>query len=261
MTTPRTVSATQNAGSWLDDSPADPITGQQNFYQVITASYCLIHTISTLIDDGEINVKKGITRREFVKTAVAGASALMIPGVALAANIRNLSGVVYINKQPAHSGSVIRAGDVVSTSHNGRISFTLGEDAYLLKERSSIKVEAGENGFINALRLFTGRFLGVFAKGGRRSIVTSTATIGIRGTACYLDSQPHETYFCTCYGTTELRTDHGTEIITATHHNAHTLSFDGVHLMTMQATTVEGHNDDELRQLEAYVGRKPPFDT
>jgi hypothetical protein len=201
-----------------------------------------------------------LDRRQFLTTTVVAAGALMFPGLARAANIREISGVVYINKQQATANSVVRAGDLISTSHNGRISFSLGEDAYMLKERSSMRVEADSQGFINVLRLFTGKFLGVFARAGQRNIVTSTATIGIRGTACFLDVGTHDTYFCTCYGETELRTDNINEKISATHHNAHTLHFDGMQVMSMQASSVTGHSDDELRQLEAYVGRVPPFD-
>lgn len=219
---------------------------------------CAILTNSKVI--AFMNSLPTFNRRKFLATSLAAAGALMIPALARAANIREISGAVYVNKQLATAATIIHAGDLVSTSHNGRISFTLGEDAYMLKEQSSMRVEGDAQGFINLLRLFTGKFLGVFAKAERRNIVTSTATIGIRGTACFLDVGTKETYFCTCYGETELGTDHGRETITATHHNAHILQFDGMHMMSMQATSVIGHSDEELRQLEAYVGRVPPFD-
>ena len=33
---------------------------------------------------------------------------------------------------------------------------------------------------------------------------TTTATIGVRGTGVYLESDPEQTYFCTCYGITDI---------------------------------------------------------
>jgi hypothetical protein len=90
--------------------------------------------------------------------------------------------------------------------------------------------------------------------------VTTTATIGIRGTACFLNVQPEKTYYCNCYGKTELRAKGFREQFEARHHNAHILDFDGENVMAMRATEVLDHSDDELRKLESYVGRIPLFD-
>jgi len=43
----------------------------------------------------------------------------------------------------------------------------------------------------------------VFGSGERR-LHFPTATIGIRGTACYVDSQLGRDYFCLCHGEAEL---------------------------------------------------------
>lgn len=201
-----------------------------------------------------------ISRRKFIQSSAAIGCGLLLPGLAIAANIRELSGKVYINSEVATLNSTIRSGDLVTTSHNGRISFSIDGDAFLLKERTSLKVGTEESSVINLLRLFTGKLLSVFEKGRHREIVTSTATIGIRGTACFLNVQPKQTYYCNCYGKTELRAENIKEEFEATHHNAHQLDFDGMHLMGMEVMKVIYHTDDELRQLESYVGRVPVFD-
>jgi hypothetical protein len=33
---------------------------------------------------------------------------------------------------------------------------------------------------------------------------TKTATVGIRGTGVYLEADPEQTYFCTCYGVADV---------------------------------------------------------
>ncbi len=201
-----------------------------------------------------------ISRRKFLQGSAGVACGLLIPGVAQAANIHKLSGKVYINSELATLGSVIRSGDLVTTSHNGRISFNIDGDAFLLKERTSVRVGEKESVIINVLRLFTGKLLSVFEKGRNRDIVTRSATIGIRGTACFLNVMPNETYYCNCYGKTVLRAENIKEEFEATHHNAHMLHFDGMHLMGMDIMKVIDHTDEELRLLESYVGRVPVFD-
>jgi hypothetical protein len=184
----------------------------------------------------------------------------MLPGMANAANIHELIGKVFINNKKAEPTSIIHPGDLVTTGHGGRISFSVNKDAFMLKERTSMRIESNDNFFINSLRLLTGKLLSVFEKGDDRKIITSTATIGIRGTGCFLSVMPYTTYFCTCYGKTQLRAQDLREEFEATHHNAHQLDFDGMSVMGMHAMRVIDHSDDELRQLEGYVGRVPFFD-
>lgn len=201
-----------------------------------------------------------VSRRRFLQSTAGISCGLLIPGLAQAANIHELSGNVYINNTLATKDRVIRAGDLVTTSHNGRVSFSIDGDAFLLKERTSLRVGTKESVVINVLRLFTGKLLSVFEKGRKREIVTSTATIGIRGTACFLNVMPENTYYCNCYGKTVLTAENLKEEFEASHHDAHEIHFDGMHVMGMDVMKVIDHSDDELRQLESYVGRVPLFD-
>jgi hypothetical protein len=203
---------------------------------------------------------KPLSRRQILQAGGAIGLGLLIPGLAHAAIVRALSGTVYINRQKATIDSSIRAGDLVTTSHDGRISFSIDGDAFLLKERTSLKVGTEQNILINTLRLLTGKLLSVFETGRKREIITTTATIGIRGTACFLNVEPNSTYYCNCYGKTELRAENIYEEFEATHHNAHRIDFDGMQLMGMAVMKVIDHSDDELRMLESYVGRTPRFD-
>jgi hypothetical protein len=77
----------------------------------------------------------------------------------------------------------------------------------------------------------------------------------------YLNSQPEELYFCTCYGNTDLHLGRNhTEYIQSTHHNGFEISGNSEKTMSIKATQVQGHKDEELRLLEQYSGRKTAFD-
>lgn len=176
--------------------------------------------------------------------------------------IHEISGDVYINKNLANQSSMIYAGDRLSVAFGGRLVFSMFEDTYLLQEGSSLELMSENNVVISGLRLLTGGLLSVFgSRQNTTKIYTRTATIGIRGTGVYLNSQPEKLYFCTCYGKTDL--DLGpnhVEHIESTHHNAFDVTGNTVNTMKMTATQVIGHTDDELRLLERYSGRKPLFD-
>ena len=190
--------------------------------------------------------------------------AAIIPISALSANsvIHDLQGTVTINKKPLTRASDIKNGDEITVSTGGKLVFSLGEDAFLVRGGSTLQLYAVENSaFVSALRLVNGAVLGVFGK--RKSttqIYTVTATIGIRGTAVYAAVTPDKLYTCTCYGHTDLIVGLDSADVIATHHNAHVVT-NGINgNAQMKAFEVIDHNDDELRMLEALVGRKPIFD-
>lgn len=205
-----------------------------------------------------------ISRRNFLITASVLPLAAIIPITAMAANsvIHDLQGTVTINKKPLTRASDIKNGDEITVLTGGKLVFSLGEDAFLVRGGSTLQVYVAENSaFVSALRLVNGAVLGVFGK--RKSttqIYTVTATIGIRGTAVYAAVTPDKLYTCTCYGHTDLIVGLDSADVIATHHNAHVVT-NGINgNAQMKAFEVIDHNDDELRMLEALVGRKPIFD-
>jgi hypothetical protein len=203
-----------------------------------------------------------LSRRRFLSNAAIAPLLLWLPGRANAAStIHQIEGAVYVNNRPATDATSIMAGDKLVVAHGGKLAMSIGGDAFLLREGTVLETSGQSNAVISGFRLLTGAMLAVFDKRKKPAyIVTSTATIGIRGTGVYLSAQPHRLYTCTCYGNTDLRIGHHVEQISATHHNAHEVAPDSNGLMTMTSMEVLDHTDDELRMLEGYVGRKPLFD-
>ena len=114
------------------------------------------------------------------------------------AQVSRMRGAALVNGQPAKSGQALRAGDTVVTGPGSDIVFVAGRDAMLVRQNSNFAL--AQDGF----RLVSGAVLGVFAPRQRKSLHTQTATIGIRGTAVYVEAERTRTYVCTCYGETVL---------------------------------------------------------
>lgn len=174
--------------------------------------------------------------------------------------LRKMSGDVRVNGQPAIPGMIVRAGDTVTTGKDGEAIYVIGKDAFLQRAGSSV------NFATDALRVISGKLLSVFGKGNKQ-IRVPTATIGIRGTGCYIEANGEgtaaRTYFCLCYGTADL-TPHAApqqrETIVTQHHDHPIYIYnDPTMTQSMVGAEVMNHTDLELTMLEALVGRLPPF--
>jgi hypothetical protein len=201
-------------------------------------------------------------RRLFLQSALALTGGLLLPGAQAAEGaFRDLQGGAFVNQRPASLNTPIRPGDTVTVAQGGRAALVLGNDAYLLRGGSTLQLQGlADSGGAQLLRLITGGLLSVFGRGQRREIVTRTATIGIRGTAVYLESRAAHAYFCACYGEVDLNTPGHQEALRTTRHGARDIYLPEAGAGVTKAADVRNHDDDELRFLEGLVGRKPAFD-
>jgi hypothetical protein len=212
-----------------------------------------------------------LRRATLRKLAVSGAlgaggfAALIRDALAADARqgIRQVKGNVTIDGKPAGIGQMIHPGQKVVTGEDGEVVFVVGKDAFLQRASSEFVIErgAGAKIAIPVLRYITGKVLSVFGK-GRKTLTTPTATIGIRGTACYIESETEQVYFCLCYGMAIVTPDGDPAQRTTIHtrHHDHPITIGAAAGSTMMANArVVNHTDAELTMLEALVGRKPPF--
>jgi len=202
-----------------------------------------------------------ISRRRLLTAAGCLPLLAWLPSHAQATStIHELEGSVFINNVLASKDSKIRAGDKIVVAHDGKLAVSIGGDAYLLRAGTALEI-AARKGLVSGLRLLTGELLAVFGhRDTTLQVHTHIATIGIRGTAIYLNADPARLYACTCYGNTDLRFGRHTENVNAIHHSAYLIEASGAARSAMKAMEVVGHTDDELRTLEGYVGRTPKFD-
>jgi hypothetical protein len=209
-------------------------------------------------------------RRSYLQAGAATALALQFAWLrgALAAGsvekgVYRVRGDVRVNGTPAKEGMDVKAGDVITTGPRSDVIFVTGKDAFLVRADSRIEVEGLLGALVlTGLRVVTGAILSVFAPGEPKTMRTATATIGIRGTAVYLEVEPSRTYVCTCYGEAEIASvaDPGArEIVRTTRHEQPRYVMGmGAPQMLMGAPVVN-HTDVELEMLENLVGRRTPF--
>lgn len=168
------------------------------------------------------------------------------------------SGEILVNGKSLTKATVIKIGDFIETKKNSKIKFNIGSSAFLAKGKSKFKLE--NNKGVETLNVLSGGVLAVFKKGeGKHAVKTPNMTAGIRGTGVFLnyDEEKKKAYFCTCYGETHLHTHKEEVRFSATRHNMNWIKEDGT---VAGEAEMLGHDDDDLRELEAFVGRIPEFD-
>jgi hypothetical protein len=182
---------------------------------------------------------------------------ILIPGK----SIYDMSGQVAVNGGEANLDTKIEASDIITTGRRSHVIFAVGKDAFVLRSNSRLELSGGGL-VINTLRLVTGKLLSVFGK-SQHKMYTPNATIGIRGTGIYVESDPEQSYICTCYGVVDLFADNdkqSRETITSQHHDAprYILSNEQPGRNIRDAPFIN-HTDLELQVIEELVGRSPPF--
>ena len=201
--------------------------------------------------------------------AAIAASGMLQLRAALAAGtlppgIAQIKGDVRINGKPAERGQRVNAGDVIVTGKGAELVFVSEKDAFLVRADSRVEYgSAATKGVVTALRVVTGALLSVFDSGRRRQINTATATIGIRGTAIYIETEARRTYACTCYGEavlTPVDDPTAAETVRTKRHDQPRYIYGKGMPRMLEAAPVINHTDAELQMLETLVGRKVPFE-
>jgi len=217
-------------------------------------------------------------RRLLVKLLASGAFSTLPTGRALAdvfgekpqqlssdRSIFRLSGQVNVNGTPTTLKTRIGPNDTIETGRSSEVVFVSGVSAFILREssRMSLEQQSATDTLVNVLRLVTGKVLAVFGPDNPQRLTTMTATIGIRGTGVYAETDPEQTYFCTCYGVTDINANsdpNSRMTVTSKHHD------EPVYILaaakdgkTIRKAPFINHTDQELMLIEALVGRNPPF--
>jgi hypothetical protein len=180
----------------------------------------------------------------------------MLPGQ----SVYDVTGPVMVNGKLIRRDASISATDRIEAGKGAQVIFVVGADAFILRENS--KLELGGSGvLVDTLRLFTGALLSVFGR-GTKQVYGVTATIGIRGTGLYVESEPDLTYVCTCYGEVDIAASDDpsvSERIVSTHHDAPRYVLKPGASRRIQPAPFKNHTDLELMLIESLVGRTPPF--
>ncbi len=213
-----------------------------------------------------------LSRRAWLGRAAAGGAALALAMAvlretlaadAVRKGVARMRGDVRVNGQPAQQGMEIGPGDSITTGPDAELVAVVGRDAYLVRADSRIEISPGKSARIaGVLRVVTGALLAVFAPGEPKEVRTATASIGIRGTAVYVETGADRTYVCTCYGTARLMPlddRQAAETVRSRHHDQPRYIYAKGMPRMIEKAPVVNHADAELILLETLVGRKVPF--
>lgn len=175
-------------------------------------------------------------------------------------SIYDVTGPVMVNGKLIRRDASISASDRIETGKGAQLIFVVGADAFLLRENSRLEL-GGSGVFVSTARLLTGALLSVFGSGAKQ-VDGVTATIGIRGTGLYVESDPDRTYVCTCYGQVDIAASDDPSVrerIVSTHHDAPRYVLRPGASRRIQPAPFKNHTDLELTLIESLVGRTPPF--
>ncbi|MBS0309300.1 MAG: FecR domain-containing protein [Proteobacteria bacterium] len=219
-------------------------------------------------------------RRLLIQGLTAGLFSATAPGSVLAQSllgdrpgklppgrsIYRLSGQVSINNKTATLETFINPTDTIVTGKDSEIVFVVGGNAMILRSESRLELTGSKKddapAIISALRLLTGKVLSV-SRNQPTTLRTPTATIGIRGTGWYMEADPELTYFCTCYGVTDVSAASdptSKETVASSHHDRPLyITTGGQAGKNIQPAGFKNHTDQELMLIESLVGRTTPF--
>jgi len=175
-------------------------------------------------------------------------------------SIYETTGSVTVNGRAATAATRIGAADRIETAKGAQLIFVVAADAFIMRENTRL-VLAGKDPVVGTMRLATGALLSVFGRGVKR-VITATATIGIRGTGLYVESDPDRSYVCNCYGTIDIAAADDpsvTERIVSKHHDSPRYVLKAGAARRIRPASFINHTDLELTLIESLVGRTPPF--
>ena len=180
-------------------------------------------------------------------------------------SIYRLTGSVTVNDKVATLATRIGPNDTVRTGKNSEIVFVVGGQAMILRSDSQLVLQGKEEKaslLISTLRLIAGKLLSV-SRNQQMKVQTTTAVLGIRGTGFYVESEPDLTYFCTCYGTTDVTSSSdpsSKETVESEHHDRPLYILANAQAgQSIRPAEFKNHTDQELMLIETLVGRTPPF--
>jgi len=172
------------------------------------------------------------------------------------------TGAATANDKPVAADTLIRPGDTLRTGKNSRIIFVVSDCSMLLREESQLTLVGEPGGRLVGLKLLIGKLLSVYPPGPVR-IETAAAQAQLRGTGVYVESDPERTYFCTCFGATDIvaKDDPDSkESVVALHHDRplYILAGGKNRGRSIERATFKSHTDEELKLIETLVGRTLP---
>ncbi len=179
--------------------------------------------------------------------------------------MNSLTGSATVNGIAAKAGTPIKPGDKIATGNGSTVVIVISKDAFLLRDSTTVTFMESKTkpGLVDGVLVTTGKVLAVFSTRTHDELIIKVphATVGVRGTGCYLEVHEGRTYFCLCYGEAAVSGVGMAQpkILKTTHHETPVWLDDRGGVMKVEKADFVNHNDEELIMLEKLNGREPPF--
>lgn len=177
-------------------------------------------------------------------------------------SVYRIDGSASVNGKPATEDTLVKPGDTLETGKNSQFIFVLGGHAMLMRSESRLVITPNDEAVISGLKLESGKILSV-SRNTPTQIETPAAMMSTKGTGWYAEAEPDLTYFCTCYGKSEVSAanDPASKTSVQSYHHDKPLYILGN--ANSGKSILDGpfvnHTDEELALIETIVGRTPPF--
>jgi len=202
-----------------------------------------------------------LASRKVMAQILGGRPAPLPPGQ----SVYRIDGQVQVDGSPATMETRIGASATIETGPNSQVIYVVGASAFIQRSESRVTMETKEpdSMLLSGLQLLSGKILSVFPGGNPVHMTTRNATIGIRGTGVYMESDPEQTYFCTCYGVADIAATAdpaSQETVVSTQHDRPLYILTGEQPgQNIRRAPFINHTDQELMLIETLVGRTTPF--
>ncbi len=174
-------------------------------------------------------------------------------------NVVEARGDVRRNGQALAAGESITPGDRVETGPDSSVVFTVGNNAFMVRQNTRMSLEGDTPTTVKVLRLLTGAVASVWGRGSERQVVMPTATAGIRGTGVYAEVFPEQdfrSYFCNCYGTVDIAAGGESIVSQASYHQAFWAEVAPRNGRMLTPAGAINHTDEELEFLARLVDQR-----
>lgn len=174
-------------------------------------------------------------------------------------NVVEMRGDVRRNGQALAAGEGIAPGDRIETGPGSSVVFTVGKDAFMVRQNTRVSLEGEPSATVKVLRLLTGAVASVWGRGSERQVVMPTATAGIRGTGVYAEVFPEQdfrSYFCNCYGTVDIAAGGESIVSQASYHQAFWAEVAPRNGRMLTPAGAINHTDEELEFLARLVDQR-----
>ncbi len=172
----------------------------------------------------------------------------------------SVSGQVVKSGKPVSAGEPMSVGETIMVDEHGSAILKIKDRASIqLKNSGKLVIDEISDSIV--IMLDYGSLMSVVSPVGKKfQLVTPAATVGVRGTAFYVEARGiDQTYVCLCEGTLQIKTESGVQEIHSddrSHHHPVLIAPDKNGRTAVEPAEMLNHTNDDISALENVLRKK-----